>query len=280
MALTNGKTKSIISQTLLHVLMAVLLFIMLFPLAMSLWSAFKTDITYPISKFYPTLPLRLSNIPNAFGAVYRFIINTVIVGAAGVAGMIILTVFAAYAFGRLDFPGKKFFYSLVLGLMMIPGILSLVPQFMLYKSFGLLDTLVVLILPVITGGAVFGVFLTTNFFRGLPKDMFEAARIDGANELRCVFMIAVPLSMPILGTLVIITLINVWNDYLWPMITITDIKLLTISAGLKITYTSSTEKEMPVTFAGYLLASLPLIILFIFSNKYYIQGLISSSIKM
>lgn len=274
----NGRKK--LPQLCLNLVILLLLFLTIYPLAMALWCALKSDLAYDVSKWYPTIPLRLSNIMVAMKAVFRYVRNTVFVGTVGVTGSLVVSSLAAYAFSRMQFPGKKLLYSAVICLMMMPGILTLVPSYVLYKNMGLLDTYGVLILPIIVGQSVFGVFLLTSFFEGLPKDIFEAAQIDGAGHLLCYSRIAVPLCMPILGTLAIMEIVNVWNDYIWPMITIRDLNKLTISAGLLVNFESTYSSNMPVTFSGYLVASLPLILLFVFANKYYVQGLVSSSIKM
>lgn len=270
-----------ISQAVLIFVIFALLIVMIYPLAMALWNAFKSDYVYDLSKWYPTLPLRLSNLGDAFSEVWRYVLNTIIVGVVGVSLQLFIASLASYAFARMEFPGRKIFFSMVIVLMMVPSVLTLVPSFMLYKSMGLLDNLLVLILPMATGGCVGAVFLLNSFFRGIPKDIFEAARIDGASEFQCFVRMAVPLCIPILGTIMIMSLVACWNDYLWPMITMTqNFDNLTISAGLVLVFEKEHSTNMPLNFSGYLIASIPLILLFVFANRYYVQGLISSSIKL
>ena len=274
------KNRTRLRQAVLHTVIAFLLFLMLYPLAMALWNAFKNDLTYSLSRWYPTFPLRLSNLSTAFGAVKGYMLNTVIVAAAGPTAMLFISSLAAFTFAKMRFPGRKLLYSLILALMMVPGILTLVPSFILYKSFRLNNNLLALILPIATGGCVFGVFLLTSFFVGLPKDFFESARIDGAGDFLCYWAIALPLCMPIIGTLLIMQFVGVWNDYLWPMIIMTEHEKFTISAGLVLSFASQYKTNYPVTFAGYLIASSPLILVFVAANRFYIEGLISASIKM
>ena len=274
------RKKLSIPQACLHIIIILLLFMMVYPLAMSLWNAFKSQSAYDYTKWYPTLPLRLSNMAVAFSQTWRYVLNTVIVAAAGVGGCLFIASLSAYVFARMEFPGRKILFAMVIALMMVPGILTLVPSYSIYRSLGLLDSLTVLILPIVIGGSIFGVFLLNAFFKSLPKDIFEAARIDGAGEFQCYSRIAIPLCMPIMGTLAIMKVNDVWNDYLWPMSTIHDYEKLTISAGLLVSFTKQYSSNMPVTFSGYLVASIPLIILFVTANKYYIEGLVSSAIKM
>ena len=123
------------------------------------------------------------NIAYAFRKLTRYMLNTVLVAGRGTLGMLFISSLAAYAFSKLHFPGKNIFYMAVISLMMIPGILTLVPSFMLYKSLIGLDNYMILILPQIVG-PVFGVFLLRSFFEGIPEDIFEASRIDGAGEFK------------------------------------------------------------------------------------------------
>ena len=269
-----------IPQIILHLVLCLLLFLMLYPLAMAFWSAFKSELGYMYTRWYPTLPLRFRNFVVAFPLIWQYMVNTVIVAVVGISGMLFISSLAAYTFARMKFPGKEFLFMMVIALMMIPGILTLVPSFMLYKSFGLLNTRLALIIPIVTGGSVFGVFLLRTFFAGIPEDIFEAARIDGAKEFRIYYSICLPLSLPIMGTLTIMRINSIWNEYLWPMITQQKHENLTISAGLIVQFVREYGQNYPVQFAGYLLCSIPLILLFIFANKYYIEGLTSSAIKL
>lgn len=267
-------------QAVLHLFLMVMLVLMLFPLAMTLWNAFKSELGFRYTRWYPTFPLRYRNAVTAFPLIWGYIVNTVIVAVFGTAGMLFVSSLAAFSFSRIQFPGRDFLFMLVIALMMIPGIMSLVPQFMLYKRFGLLNTKLVLILPIITGGSVFGTFLLRAFFSGIPEDIFEAARIDGARDFKVYYAICLPLCMPIMGTLTIMQINGIWNDYLWPMITQQRRENLTISAGLIVQFVTQYSSNYSVQFAGFVLSSLPLVLLFIFANKYYIEGLTSSAIKL
>lgn len=263
-----------------HVVLIILIFLLLYPLAMAVWCSFKSQAEFDLSKWYPTLPMNFDNLFFAVPALWQYILNTIFVGAAGTIGMLIVSSLAAYAFARMDFPGKNFFFMLVMALMMIPAIMTLVPSFMLYKTLVGTNTYTILILPIIVGGSVFGVFLLRTFFGGVPEAIFEAARIDGANKFLIYFKICIPLSVPILTTLAIMQLTGVWNDYIWPMIAVpSDMSKLTISAAIKKEFLSSNDGNYPTLFAGYLVSAIPLIFLFVFANKFYIEGLTNAAIK-
>ena len=271
----------ILGQACIHLTMAGLIFCMIYPFLMSVWCAFKTTVEYDVSKFYPTLPLKLSNVSAAFGKVGGYVFNTIAVAVFGVIGSLFISSLASYAFATMRFPGKKLFFMMVVCLIMIPGCLTLVPQFLLYKELHLNNKLIAILLPQLTMQPVGQVFLLTMIFKSLPKDLFNAADIDGASQFQIYYNIAIPVSVPILITQAIMQINGLWNDYLWPMTVIsTNYESLTISAGLVIELRTQYSQNMPVTYAGYLIASLPLVCLFLFGNKFYIQGLMSSSIKM
>lgn len=276
----NAKSKRIVSQIALNAVIVLLLFLMIYPLAFAVWNAFKSGDGYRYTRWYPTLPLHIANIGTAWSVTYRWMFNTVFVGVLGTAGMLFLSSMASFAFAKLRFPGKSIFFSMVIVLMMIPSVLTLIPSYLQYKAFGMYDSHLALILPIWTAGCIFSVFLTTSFFSGLPKDIFEATQIDGGTKWHCYLHIAVPLSVPILSTIAIMQLINTWNDYLWPSLLLPTEEKLTISAGLILFCRGEYSSNYPLQFAGYLVASTPLIVLFIGCNKFYIQGLVSSGIKM
>ncbi|MDY2888630.1 MAG: carbohydrate ABC transporter permease [Candidatus Caccosoma sp.] len=277
----NFFTKIRWGQVFLHLAMAFLLICMIYPLLMSVWCAFKTINQYDISKFYPTLPLKMMNLKTAWGKISVYVYNTIAVAFFGIIGSSIIASMASFAFARMDFPGRTLFFTMVLCLMMIPGVLTLVPQFLLYKDLHLNDKLIALLIPQLTMQPIGAVFLLSMFFKGLPQELFDSAKIDGANDFQVFSKIAVPLSMPILITQAIMQMNGIWNDYLWPMTIIsTNYEALTISSGLIVEFRNLYSQNMPVTYAGYLLSSIPLLIVFIFGNKYYIRGLLGSSIKM
>ncbi|MBB6670755.1 carbohydrate ABC transporter permease [Cohnella nanjingensis] len=281
MAIGGAAWKRItLRRTLLHLVIVWLLFMLLYPLGMTIWGSFKSELGFQYSRWYPTLPLAWGNYKTVFPMVWRYIVNTVFVAFVGTTGNLIISSLSAFTFARMKFPLKEFIYTAVIALMMIPGVLSLVPTFMLYKGLGVFDTYAVLILPIIVSGPIFGTFLLRGFFEGIPEEIFEAARMDGATEFKIYRLMCLPMSIPILGTLAIMTIMNTWNDILWPMVTIKDESLLTVSAGLLVRFTTLVGSNYQNQFAGYMMASVPLILLFVYANKYYIEGMAGSSVKL
>ena len=273
------KARKLIPQCVLHFILVVSLFMVLYPLLMMIFGAFKSGTEYNQNKFFPALPLRITNISDAFDKINGYLMNTIIVGVLGISGLIFISSMAAFAMTKLRFIGSSVCFAMIMALTMMPGILSLTPQFLLYQGLGLQDSIFALVLPYWTGSCVFGVFLLKGFYGGLPNELFEAAELDGAGSFQKYVMIAVPLSLPIIATLVIMQITNVWNDLLWPKLIMSP-ENYTIAAGLAFSFETVTTIAQPIKFAGYLVASVPVVLLFVFFNRFYVEGLASSGIKL
>ncbi|MDD6200357.1 MAG: carbohydrate ABC transporter permease [Firmicutes bacterium] len=274
------RMKRPLAQTVLHLVILILLICLLYPLVMSVFIALKNQEAYRSDPWVPTLPLWFSNFRTAFTLVGKYMRNTLLVAGISIPLLLAVASVSAFVFARMKFPGREFLYYAVIALMMVPGVLTLIPQYMLYNQMGLLDTYAVLIVPIVLGGSVGGIFLLRSFFSGIPESLFEAASLDGCTVLQSYRYICLPLSKAILGTLAIQQIVGIWNDIVWPSITISDPDMWTISAGLYRQFVNTYNNNTPVQFAGYMLASAPLILLFIFANKYYIEGLTSAGIKL
>jgi ABC-type glycerol-3-phosphate transport system permease component len=194
--------------------------------------------------------------------------------------VVALSALTAYAFSRFSFAGKRLLYGIFLGLLMIPGTLTIIPLFMEVKSLGILDTEWALIFPYVANGLAISIFIVRSFFDALPEELFEAGRMDGASEIYLFWKVAVPLSWPILGAVAILQTLHVWGDYLWPVVALGAHAKFTISAGINY-YAASfgdVEKIGPV-FASYVMATVPVVVLIIFTMRTYISGLTSGALK-
>lgn len=277
---TAGRMGHPLAQTIVNLVIIILLVCLLYPLVMSIFISVKNQEAYQSDPWIPTLPLWFSNFRTAFTLISKYMKNTLIVAGISIPVMLLIASVSAFVFARMRFPGRELIYYAVIALMMVPGVLTLIPQYMLFNDLGLLDTHIVLIIPIILGGCVGGIFLLRSFFSGIPEALFEAASLDGCTVLQSYFYICLPLSKAILGTLAIQQIVGIWNDIVWPSITISDPEMWTISAGLYRQFVNTYNNNTPVQFAGYMMASAPLILLFIFANKYYIEGLSSAGIKL
>lgn len=275
-----------LGQLALHAALLVLLLATLYPVLAMLALSFKNPLQWLNDRWTLTFPLRVQNYEVAWQLIAPYLLNTMLVGVVGCLLMLLLASLSAFVFARLRFPGREGLYVLIIALLMIPGILSLVPSFMLYNSLGLLNTYWAHILPIVSGGSVFGIFLLRTFFASIPEELFEAARIDGATTLQLYTRICLPLSYPILGTLAVINLIGTWNSFVWPSVAVQNDKLQVLSVGLLrltdslTTATSGGDAAYGPLFAGYVIASLPLFLIFVFASRYYVEGLLSSGMKL
>lgn len=225
-------------------------------------------------------PVRWDNYDTAIIKLVPNMINTFTVVVVGTTLVTLLSMIGGYVFARMDFPCKEFLYLLLLALMMIPGCLTLTPSYTLTKTYGIYDTWWALILPWISGGQVWGILLCRNYMEGLPKELFEAARIDGCTEMGAMFRIALPLSKPILATVVVMKMIEQYNDFIWPLMVIQSNEKQVLTVAIR-AFQSETSMvtEQGVQVAGYVFATIPLFILFLFTSRLYMEGLTSGAVK-
>jgi ABC-type glycerol-3-phosphate transport system permease component len=209
----------------------------------------------------------------------RYVVNSLIYSLASVIGVVFLSSLSGYVFARHQFPGKELIYVAILALLMVPGVLTLIPAFVLVRDLGLTNTPWVLILPWTAGGQVFGILLCRSYFATLPQELFDAAKVDGASELQQYARIALPLSWPILVTLAIMHLVSTYNDFIWPLLTISNPKLQVVTVGLTQFTTEFGTVNWGPRMASYAVASIPLVLLFTFGMRYYVRGLTSGAIK-
>lgn len=264
-----------------HLFLIVLAFIALYPFFYMIITSFKTNGQFYSNFFGITFPLHFENYAVAWEAIGGYIFNSVFVGVASVLIIITTSALAGYSFARLRFKGKNFLYMSVVALLMIPGLLTLIPLFLLVKSFGLLDSYMGLIIAFAAGGQAFTIFVFRQSFASLPEELFEAARIDGCGELRVFWQIVLPLSKPIIGTMAIWNLLDIWNEYMMPLVLLSDPTKFPITVGL-IQFESQfvSQTLYGPMFAGYTIASLPLLILFLFTMRLFMKGLTSGAVKI
>ncbi len=204
--------------------------------------------------------------------------NSLILAAGAVALSTVVSCLGAYAIARLQFRGRSLLFSISTSLMAIPPVVMIVPLFVLYAQLSLISTYEGAIL--IYAGLItpFSVYLLTSFFRTLPRELFEAARIDGAGDLLILLKIVIPLSLPALLTLVVVNALYVWNDLLIAIIFLQDDAKRTLMAGISV-FQGRYNDQIPLTMAGMVFASAPMIILYLAFQKHYIQGLMAGSLK-
>lgn len=206
----------------------------------------------------------------------KFYMNTIIATIVITVGQVFFCALAAYAFARLEFPFKNLLFMLLLSILMVPGQIFLIPQYLIIQKLGLLNSIPALFLPGLF--SAFGTFLLRQFFMTIPKEVEEAAIIDGCSRIRIFFTIILPLSKSALISLSIFTLLYGWNSLLWPLIVNTSSDKMTLSAGLA-SLSGQYGTDYPMVMAGSFLACIPLIIAFLIFQKQFIEGIALSGGK-
>lgn len=263
------------SKTVVLVALVVLTY---YPLFFMLQTSFKSNSQFYGDFWAPTWPLHYSNYSAAWTSIAPYMLNSVIVTGLSTVGVVAASCLAAYAFSRMEFPGRQALYYASIALLMVPSALTIVPLFVLVKDLSLIDTRWALILPYIALGQVLGIFVMRSFFDGLSPEYFEAARVDGASELRAFWHIAIPLVRPVMVVVGILQILSAWNDYVWPYLVITNNSLKTLVVGL-LNFQGAHSTTWGPLMAGYTIASLPLLIVFFFTMKYFIAGLSQGGLK-
>lgn len=265
-------------QVGLFIALVVLGVLTLFPFYLTIVNSLKHNLQMIQSIWFFDIPMHFSNYAMAFKEIWRGLINSVVNTLSIVLGALILSSLSAYAFARFNFPGRHVLYFMIIAFLMIPGFVTLIPQFMLVKSMNLINKQLGLILPVIATASVMPVMFFRNYFESLPKGLFEAAQIEGAGELRIFWRIALPLSKSMVGTVAIMTGLQAWNNYIWPLVAARDKKIMPVILVLQQISVNAKEGMGP-QLAGFVMASIPLIILFAVATKPFIEGVTSGAIK-
>ncbi len=273
------KKKELRFQAAIEIVMAVFLFLAFVPIFLMLVLSFKS--TWEVFNNFFGLPRRVEwgNYIRAFKYLYGNMWNTLAMVAVGVVLTLILSALGGFAFATKVFPGKNLLFAMLMAVMMIPGVLSLAANYNLILEYGLFNSRWAVIFPWITGGQVLGIILCRNSIEGLPLDLFDAARIEGCGDLQLLLRITVPLIKPILATIAVLKVVDYYNDFIWPMMVIDSNEKQVITVVLKVFTSSQDVSNIGVMFAGYVIATIPLLILFLFTSSLYMEGLTAGAVK-
>ncbi|WP_240547780.1 carbohydrate ABC transporter permease [Paenibacillus lignilyticus] len=206
----------------------------------------------------------------------RFLYNTVFVTMSVVIGQVIFCSLAAYAFARLPFKGSNAIFVLFLATMMIPSQVTTIPTYVMIYKFHWLDTYAAQIIPFLS--SAYGIFLLKQFFHSLPKETEDAARIDGCSEFRIYWNIILPLSQPAIATLSVFTFMGVWTDFLWPMLVTNTVEMRTLEVGLSV-FRNQYTTNWPLQMGASLLVIFPVLLVFLFTQRYFVQGISLTGMK-
>ena len=278
----SARARSAAGKTAIYILLAVWALMVLFPFYWMLLTSFKTYGAYN-SEYIPqlfTLSPTLENYLQAFTAVPlgRYLLNTLIFTLATTAAMLVVTVLAAFAFARLDFPGKNAAFVIFLSLMMIPSELVVITNFVTITDMNLRNTFMGLILPSVT--SVFYIYLLKENFAQVPDELYYAAKVDNTTDLKYLFKVLIPICKPTLITITILKVIECWNSYVWPRLITDDQNYFLVSNGIQTIRESGFGREnIPAMMAAVVSISVPLIVLFLIFRKKIMEGVARGGTK-
>jgi multiple sugar transport system permease protein len=224
----------------------------------------------------PTLQSYAKILGRSQTPVFQWFVNSVLAATMQTALILVTASMAAYALARMQFPGRRVVTALVLATLFVPPVALVIPNYVIVANFGWLDSLTAVVVPGAAGA--FGVFFLRQFFLSLPKELEEAALIDGASRLRVFWQVILPLSKPALATLALLSFLTNWNDFLWPLYVLFSPERLTLQPGLS-TLQSAYQTDYATIMAGGVVASVPVLLLFLATQRFVVEGVSRSGLK-
>lgn len=268
------------SHLLIHLILLCGVTVMFIPLAWTISTSLKSvGQVYLFPPAWIPDPIRWQNYREAVTAIpfMRYFLNTAIITIAAIIGKVLSVTLVAFSFSRLRWWGRDVLFLVMLSTLMLPPHVTLIPQFILFKRLGWIDTFLPLIVPEFFGGP-FLTFLVRQFFMALPRELDDAARIDGCSSLGVYWRIIMPLSMPAVIAVIILVFNNTWNDFLHPLIYLQSQEHFTLALGLRL-FQGEASTSWHLLMAASLLSMLPVLILFFGAQRYFIQGVVFTGVK-
>ena len=278
---SRQKVVKVAVQVMLYLFLGIMALIVVFPFYWMIISSLKTTVEYrlPIPTLFPN-DIIWKNYIDAFtqADLGKLFFNTVYVGIVSTILSLVITVLSAFAFARLEFKGKNLLFTLLLATMMIPGELFTITNYVTVTKFGWIDTYTVLIVPFLV--SVFYIYLLKQNFMQIPNELYLAAKVDGTKDIKYLWKVMIPLSLPNLISITILKMMGAWNSYIWPRLVTTKAHHL-ITNGLRgASYLDEAgQTNFPVQMAAVTVVSIPLFLVFIFLRKYIMKGVSRSGIK-
>lgn len=271
-----------IKRTLFYLFIILLSLICVIPLYWMLRSSFMKNTDIYIMNPFILWPKEMlwSNYSEAWKSApfTRYAINTIVIVIGCLIGTLLTSSMAAYSFSRVKWKGKKFFFGLILTTMMLPGSVTIVPQFLIWRNLSAIDTYIPLILPAFLGGGAFNIFLLRQFFLGIPRDLDEAAVIDGAGNLRIFFQIILPLSKSALIVVGLFTFLGGWNEFFGPIIYLSTKEKFTLAVGL-LQFRGDYATKWNLLMAASTIVVAPCIFIYLIGQRFLIEGITLTGMK-
>jgi ABC-type glycerol-3-phosphate transport system permease component len=275
----GNRAKIRLWQVLGNVVLLLLIFLTVVPYVYMVSASFKPGdelFTIPVRMFPDSLYLGNFELLFEKTNFVRWFFNSVFVGVSRMALAVLISLMAGYAFAKFDFRFKNALFLLLLATLTLPIYVLIVPLYDMMVAFGWTDTYIALILPV--AAQAIGVFLTRQYLLSIPDEILDSARVDGANEWSVFWRVVVPLSWPVIAVMAILFFTASWNDYIWPLVVLTEDRLFTVSLGLP-TLVSPYGQEYGAVMAGSFLSTLPIMILFLIMQRRFIEGITRGALK-
>ena len=280
-AAKRQKIFKVIRLIVIYLFLIFVAFIMIFPFYWMINSSLKSMDEYYLANptFWP-MEVHWENYMNAWQAADfgRYMINTVIVGVTSTILSLLITILAAFAFARINFKGRELLFTILLATMMIPGEMFTITNYVTVSNLEWTNSYTVLIIPFLV--SVFYIYLLRQNFKQIPDSLYYAAKVDGTSDLKYLFKVMVPLSMPSIISITILKMMGAWNSYVWPRLVANSDSYKLITNGLRTAFTTESGRvDYPLQMAAVTIVSIPLFLIFIFFRKYIMRGVSRSGTK-
>ena len=266
-----------------HALLVAASIVMLYPLLWMLSASFRPEAEIFSSSSLIPSAVSLDGYTQGWNSLRlpftTFFLNSLIISLLCVAGNLAACSLTAFAFARLKFWGRSFWFALMLGTLMLPYQVTLIPQYVLFLNLGWVNSFLPLVVPKFLAADAFFIFLMVQFFRGIPRELDEAAMMDGCSAWRIYYKVMLPLSLPVLTTAGIFTFIFTWDDFFGPLIYLSDIRTYTVTLALRTFVDSTAESNWSGLFAMSILSLLPIFVIFLFFQRLLIEGIATTGMK-
>jgi multiple sugar transport system permease protein len=272
-------TRRITARAVLYALLIVLALIVVLPLVWMVLTSFKTDadaIRHPYSLPSPFSLDAYRNLASGQQPILRWLWNSFSAAAIQTILILVTASMGAYALARMEFAGKKIVFGLIISTLLVPPVVFLIPNYLIVQNLGWLDTILAITVPGAAGA--FGIFFLRQFFVGLPLEIEEAARIDGAGDFRIFVQIVLPLARPALATLAVLSFLNNWNDFLWPVYVLLSPEHMTLQPGLSMLQ-GAYRTHFAIVMAGAVIASVPVLAVFAVAQRQIVDSVTGAAVK-
>jgi len=271
--------RRITSTTILYIVLILLALIIVLPLVWMLLTSFKTDSDAVRNPYSIPNPFSLDgyqSLLNGQQPIFLWLWNSFAAASVQTILVLVTASMGAYALARLNFPGKRVVFGMIISTLLVPPVVFLIPNYLIVQNLGWLDSILAITVPGAAGA--FGIFFLRQFFVGLPVEIEEAARIDGASDLRIFLQIVLPLARPALATLAVLTFLNNWNDFLWPVYVLLSPDNMTLQPGLSMLQ-GAYRTHFGIVMAGAVVASVPVLVLFGIAQRQIVESVAGTGVK-